>query len=84
MIDRNAEIAPFLMRFGKRVEVSMVTDPFQGRYNPRLQVWEYSDRLSKTFPVASFPAREGPPTVSPVVTWNAPPRLPQPDSGPDD
>lgn len=78
-----AKTQPFLMRFGKTVTIS-TTDPTPGRYNHRLQVWEYSNKLSSSFPVASFPAQEKPPTVSPVVTWNAPPRLPQPDSGPDD
>lgn len=78
------EIKPFLMRFSERVELSEVSPIIEGRYNPGLQVWEYSNKLSKDFPVASFPSSEKPPTTSTVVTWLAPPNLPKTDMGPDD
>lgn len=72
------------MRFGKTVEPSEIAPTIEGRYNPRLQVWEYSKKLSKDFPVASFPSQERPPTISTVITWLAPPALPKTDMGPDD
>lgn len=76
------EITPFLMRFGEKVDPSEIRPTVEGRYNPRLQVWEYADKLSRQFPVASFPQQEKPPTVSTVVTWARP--MPRTDMGPDD
>lgn len=83
MAERTAEITPFLMRFGEKIKPSEAAPSIPGRYNPELQVWEYSDALSKSFPVASFPQEKGP-TISTVVTWLAPPALPKTDMGPDD
>lgn len=85
MSERRIEIMPFTMRFQESVKDQVV--PISGRYNKHLQVWEDSPdkSLSKSFPVASFPQQEKPPTVSTVIT--APPGrglLPKTDMGPDD
>ena len=76
-------IQPFALQFLEAVPTAELEE-VSGRYNDKLQVWEYGDgELSTAFPVASFPKVERPPTVSTIPT-RITPKVVSADAGPDD
>lgn len=81
-VEQAENIRPFIMRFQEKVEEEDIV-PITGRYNDKLQVWEYEEELSSRFPVSSFPKTEKPPTTSTVVTRMGPKQV-KTDMGVDD
>lgn len=61
-------ILPFALQFLEVIPLAELEEA-SGRYNNKLQVWEYGEGGPSTaFPVASFPKAERPPTVSTLPT----------------
>lgn len=76
-------IQPFALQFLEAIPATELKE-VSGRYNDKLQVWEFGDgELSTAFPVASFPKVERPPTISTVPT-RITPKVVSADAGPDD
>lgn len=76
-------IQPFALQFLEAIPAARLEE-VSGRYNDKLQVWEYGNgKLSTAFPVASFPKLERPPTVSTIPT-RITPKIVHADAGPDD
>lgn len=76
-------VQPFALQFLEVIPAAELKE-VAGRYNDKLQVWEYGDgKPSTAFPVASFPKMERPPTVSTIPTRIGP-KIVRADSGPDD
>lgn len=76
-------IQPFALQFLEAIPAAELVE-VSGRYNDKLQVWEYGDgEPSTAFPVASFPKVERPPTVSAIPT-RITPKIVRSDMGPDD
>lgn len=76
-------VQPFALQFLEAVPEAKL-DQISGGYNDKLQVWEYGkEELSTSFPVASFPNVERPPTISTIPT-RITPKIVHADAGPDD
>lgn len=76
-------IQPFALQFLEAIPATELEE-VSGRYNDKLQVWEFGDgELSTAFPVASFPKVERPPTVCTVPT-RVSPTIVSADKGMDD
>lgn len=76
-------IGPFSLQFLEVISAAELEE-ISGRYNDRLQVWEYGDgEPSAAFPVASKIGAERPPTVCTVPTRVTPKQV-STDSGVDD
>ena len=76
-------VQPFALQFLEAVSAAELKE-ISGGYNDKLQVWEYgNEELSTTFPVASFPKVERPPTISTIPT-RITPKVVSADAGPDD
>lgn len=61
-------IQPFVMMFQEKLPEEAIS-VVEGKYNDNLQVWEYSEELSRSFPVATFTAER------PTTTCARPTRL---------